>query len=273
MTSRDRQPREPNSSLLSCNLGQLHPIPDLSIVVPAYNEERRLPATLQAIADFLTDEEFQWEIVVVDDGSDDNTARVATAMGCQIPQIRVEQQPHLGKAAAVKRGVTSSTGANILFTDADLSTPIAAVLDLLEWRRAGADIVIGSREGASADRVGEPIYRHIMGRAFNWIVRLAAVRGIRDTQCGFKLFSRESAAAIFPKLRVSQPVNPIEGPRVSAFDVEILFLARRERFRIREVPVIWTHAPGSKVRPGIDSFRMLTDVLSIRWNALRGKYN
>ena len=273
MIRRDRPPEDAPRVLEHHDQEPQYPLPDLSVVVPAYNEEDRLSSTVRSILEFLAGQDLGWEVIVVDDGSEDGTAQLASSLSVQFPNVRVESQPHLGKAAAVKRGVMSAKGANILFTDADLSTPIDAVTDLLQSRRSGADVVIGSREGASAHRIGEPFYRHFMGRAFNWVVRAVAVRGVKDTQCGFKLLSRESAEVLIPKLRVSQPDRPISGPRVSAFDVELLFLANRDGFRIEEIPVVWTHATGSKVRPGIDSVRMFVDVLTIRWNALRGKYN
>ncbi len=247
--------------------------PFLSVVVPAYNEQARLPNTLAAIAAFLCAQEYTSEVIVADDGSQDDTVAAARAEADSFQHLSVLELDHRGKAAAVRRGILAATGRNVLFTDADLSTPIEAVQALLDQRANGFDVAIGSREGAIAQRIGEPHYRHIMGRAFNWVVRLAAVRGIKDTQCGFKLVSRQVALDVVPRLRVSQPRSAISGPRVSAFDVELLFLARQRGYRIAEVPVVWTHAHGSKVRPGIDALRMFGDVLAVRWNALRGKYN
>jgi len=262
--------REPNDSHSGVKSG---PRPFLSVVVPAYNEELRLPATLETIRQFLADQDYTSEVIVIDDGSEDRTDSVARELESDEFQYRVLRQRHRGKAAAVRAGVELSTGQNILFTDADLSTPIEAVSQLIEMRKSGYDIAIGSREGMQARRINEPQYRHLMGRAFNAVVQLAAIRGIRDTQCGFKLVSREVADQVFPKLLVHQSGLTIRGPRVSAFDVELLFVARKFGYTIAEVPVVWTHATGSKVRPGIDSLRMFIDVLTVRWNALRGKYN
>lgn len=210
---------------------------------------------------------------MADDGSDDGTVEVARREIDGRTPGRVLELDHRGKAAAVRAGVLAASGRNVLFTDADLSTPIAAVEDLLVLRQNGHDIVIGSREGVHARRIREPAYRHLMGRAFNWFVRAIAVRGVRDTQCGFKLFSRVAVDDIFPRLLLHQSDASLRGPRVSAFDVEVLYIARRRGFKIAEAPVIWTHVPGSKVRPGIDAIRMFMDVLQVRWNALRGKYN
>jgi dolichyl-phosphate beta-glucosyltransferase len=246
--------------------------PFLTIVLPAYNEEQRLPASLAAIVEYFSKQPYDWELIIVDDGSDDSTAAVASQFSDDSESIHLLRRTHMGKAPAVRAGALAATGANLLITDADLSTPVGAVEQLLEIRSKGYDIVIGSREAVNAQRIQEPFYRHLMGRTFNWAVRLIAVRGIRDTQCGFKLLSRDAVTTIFPKLLVSQPRRPISGPRVSAFDVEILFLGQREGFKIAEVPVVWTHATGSKVRPGVDAIRMFVDVLTIRWNAIRGKY-
>lgn len=247
-------------------------MPYLSVIVPAYNEAQRLPATLATIGAYLSAQPYRAELIVVDDGSTDATLERALELR-PCPGYRVISQPHKGKAAAVRAGVLASCGKRILFTDADLSTPIESTGELLHEIESGAAIAIGSREGAMARRIDEPLYRHFMGRAFNLIVRVVAVRGINDTQCGFKLFTRDAAEVIFPALRLHQSSRPLAGPRVSAFDVEILFLARRLGLKIAEAQVIWTHAHGSKVRPGIDALRMLADVLSVRLNAIAGKYN
>jgi len=247
--------------------------PYLSVIVPAYNEEARLPTTLATIGAFLESRPYPAELIVIDDGSSDATLSRALERRPYSGAYRVLSQPHQGKAAAVRLGVLQARGQNILFTDADLSTPIEAVDALLAEIERGADIAIGSREGASARRIGEPFYRHLMGRAFNRVVQLVAVPGIDDTQCGFKLFTRRAARVIFPELRLHQSGHRLRGPKVSAFDVEILYLARRHGMKIAEVPVIWKHVPGSKVRPALDSVRMLLDVLQVRVNALLGKYN
>lgn len=273
MTARDTSPDREFPLVPSTTPHRQGQVPFLSVVIPAYNEEHRLPSTIDAVATYLSAQTYLWELIVVDDGSDDRTVDVARRLACDAGPYRILELEHRGKAAAVRAGVLAARGENILFSDADLSTPISAVDELLAMRQVGYDIVIGSREGASARRLGEPVYRHYMGRAFNWVVRAIAVRGVKDTQCGFKLFSRQAADRIFPKLRLHQTDAALTGPRVSAFDVELLYIARRDGFRIAEVPVVWTHVPGSKVRPGIDALRMFIDVLFVRWNALRGKYN
>lgn len=273
MTARDRVHREYSPSTPSTSPSSEGEPPFLSVVVPAYNEADRLPSTIQAIAAYLLDQPYTSEIIVVDDGSDDGTGNVARrALDQRIPGSVLELD-HRGKAAAVRTGVLAASGRNVLFTDADLSTPIASVEKLLELRKNGNDVVIGSREGVHARRIREPVYRHLMGRAFNWFVRAIAVRGVRDTQCGFKLFGRAAVEDIFPRLVLHQSDASLRGPRVSAFDVEVLYIAERQGFKVAEAPVVWTHVPGSKVRPGVDAIRMFMDVLQVRWNALRGKYN
>jgi glycosyltransferase involved in cell wall biosynthesis len=246
--------------------------PFLSVVVPAFNEQHRLPSSIAAIGAYLADQSYTSELIVVDDGSTDATIETALSLR-PCGSYRVISQSHKGKAAAVRSGVMAARGRRILFTDADLSTPITAAAELLAEIEAGAAVAIGSREGTRARRIDEPAYRHVMGRAFNWIVQALAVKGINDTQCGFKMFSREAANLIFPALRLHQSPSRLTGPRVTAFDVEILFLARRYGLPIAEVPVIWTHVQGSKVRPGLDALRMFADVVTVRLNAIAGKYN
>lgn len=247
--------------------------PELSIVVPAYNERERLPHTLAEIDNFISSSGLQVELIVADDGSEDETAAMARAFEPTNACYRVLALPHRGKAATVRSGVLAARGRYVLFTDADLSTPINYVEPLLSALRAGADVAIGSREMTGARRVGEPAYRHLMGRLFNALVRLVAVPGISDTQCGFKAFRREAAQQLFGALRVHGTDATVRGPRVTGFDVEVLFLARRLGYRVVEVPVFWQHVSGSKVDPVRDSFRMMADVLRVRWNAFRGRYD
>jgi len=252
----------------------LHDIqrPELTIVVPAYNESARLPETLSVIDRFIAGANLSAELLVVDDGSRDDTLAIANAYEPAAFAYRVLSLPHRGKASAVRGGMLQATGRYVLFTDADLSTPIRYALALVDALNRGADIAIGSREGVGATRVGEPAYRHVMGRVFNAVVRLVAVPGINDTQCGFKAFRREVAQDIFSRTIVHASDDLVRGPRVTGFDVEVLFIALRSGYTVEEVPVYWEHAAGSKVQPLPDSFRMFADVLRVRWNALRGRY-
>lgn len=246
--------------------------PDLTIVIPAYNEESRLPATLAAIDSYLQAARTTARLIVADDGSSDRTAEVACAFQSAASTVTVLRLPHRGKAYAVRDGILHAETDYVLFTDADLSTPMEFAPLLLKELEQGAGIAIGSREGIGARRVGEPAYRHLMGRVFNAVVQLLAVPGIDDTQCGFKAFTRDAAQEIFALTRLHDP-GEIRGPRVSGFDVEVLFIARRLGYRIATVPVHWEHVRGSKVRPVQDAALMFIDVVRVRINALRGLYD
>ncbi|MCC6628754.1 MAG: glycosyltransferase family 2 protein [Chloroflexi bacterium] len=245
--------------------------------MPAYNEERRLPATLPRALAYLTAAPLTWELLLVDDGSADGTLAIMRAAAADCPAVRVLAEPHRGKAAAVRAGVLAARGDAVLFTDADLSTPLAtveAMLPLLKSAGGAADGVIGSREGLGARRHDEPLYRHVMGRVFNLLVRWLAVPGIHDTQCGFKLFTRGAGQDLFHRLRLYGDDAPrVRGPLVTGFDVELLFLARKRGYAIVEQPVAWQHVPGSKVDPLRDAYRMARDVLRVRLNDLRGVYD
>lgn len=246
--------------------------PFLSIIVPAFNEATRLPETLRAIAAYLAGKPFSAEIIVVDDGSTDGTAAIASA-ALPASAVRVLREPHRGKGATVRAGMLAASGERVLFTDADLAVPIEEVDRMLAAIEGGYGMVIGSREGDGASREGEPAFRHIMGRVFNRLVRLIAVPGIDDTQCGFKLFRADAMAKIVPRLRLYGSESPVvRGARVTGFDVEVLVIARRQGFCIREQPVRWRYGAQSKVRPVADTFWNLRDVLRVRINDLRGYY-
>ena len=257
--------------------------PLLSVVIPAYNEAPRLPATLPQVVGYLSGAPYTWELLLVDDGSGDATLALLTATADEHARaggqgtIRVLAEPHRGKAAAVRAGVLAARGEAILFADADLSTPlntVEAMLPLLKGQGGNADLVIGSREGIGARRHDEPYYRHLMGRVFNTLVRLLAVPGIHDTQCGFKLFTRAAGHDLFRRLRLYGDDAPVvRGPLVTGFDVELLFLARQRGYRIVEQPVQWHHVPTSNVDPLRDAYRMLRDVIRVRLNHLKGAYS
>jgi glycosyltransferase involved in cell wall biosynthesis len=256
--------------------------PLLSVVIPAYNEAARLPVTLPSLLAYLAVQSYTWELLLVDDGSSDTTLalfeQAASQPATSQPpsRIRVLAEPHRGKAAAVRAGMLAATGSAILFSDADLSTPLATIgpmLAQLSGFGGDAQVVIGSREGVTARRHDEPLHRHLLGRGFNLLVQLLAVPGIQDTQCGFKLFTRAAAHDLFGRLRLYGDDAPlVRGPMVTGFDVELLFLARRRGYRIVEQPVQWQHVPGSKVDPLRDAARMLLDVIRVRLNDLRGIY-
>lgn len=248
-------------------------LPFLSIVVPAYNEEKRLPASLQAIHQYLAGRDYLSELIVVDDGSEDRTAEVAEASRAEIPNLRVIRNPHRGKAYALKSGVLASHGSLVFLCDADLSMPIDEIEKFLPPLRQGFGVVIGSREAPGAHRFGEPPHRHLMGRVFNYLVRLVVMSEFQDTQCGFKCLNRQAAFDIFPRLQVRTENVEVKGPMVTGFDVELLYLARKLGYRIAEVGIQWHYAPGSKVNPVQDTLRMISDVLKVRINDRRGYYD
>lgn len=244
----------------------------VSLVIPAFNEERRIGPTLEAAHAYLASTFTDFELLLVDDGSSDRTAEIGSAFADRHEKTRVITIPHAGKAAAVRRGLSAATGDYVAFTDADLATPLSYLLSFVIAADAGGDVVIGSREGMAARRVGEPLYRHVMGRVFNRIVQFLLLPGIQDTQCGFKLFKRESVDRILDRARLYRDANTVAGPRVTAFDVELLVVARALGHRIDVQPVVWTYGRHSKVNPITDTFNNLTDILSVRWNLTLGRY-
>jgi len=247
--------------------------PYLSIIIPAYNEERRLPRNLKRVISYCQDRQYDYEILVVDDGSTDGTVKSVETIAADLPQVQVICNEHRGKGYTVRTGMLAATGRYVLFTDADLSTPIEEIESVLPWFDQGYDVVIGSREGAGARRYDEPSYRHLMGRIFNLVVRMLAVRGIQDTQCGFKAFRREAARQIFHRVQLyGEDAGIVKGSMVTGFDVEVLFLAQKMGYRIKEIPVQWYYANESKVDPLQDSLRNFQDVVRVRWNELRGRY-
>jgi len=239
--------------------------PFLSIVVPAYNEEARLPDSLAAIAAWMDARRLDAEILVVDDGSRDRTAEIA-AEALRGRRGRVlKNGENRGKGYSVRHGVLEAAGRFILLTDADLSTPITEYDKLAAFvRDHDLDVAIGSRALPGSDvQLRQGLVRQSMGRIFNRIIRMMTGLTLQDTQCGFKLLDRERTRPLFEKMVVDR----------FAFDVELLFLCRRFGLSVREVPVIWRNAPGSKVSILGDPLNMLLDVLRVRWRFRRGLYN
>ena len=247
--------------------------PHLSVIIPAYNEEPNFKkGTVNEVPEFLKKQGYTYEILIGDDGSSDNTASLAQDFANKHDHVRVIKNSHEGKAATVKTGVKEAKGDYILFTDFDQATPISEVEKLLPYF-SQYDIVIGSRQLPGAKREKEPIHRHIMGLVFNIIVQIIAIRGIWDTQAGFKCFKAQIAKELFGQLKVYGKAKKVQGALVTAFDVELLFIAKKRGFKIKEVPIIWHHVSTSRVSPIKDSLRMLRDVIKIRLNDLRGVYN
>jgi dolichyl-phosphate beta-glucosyltransferase len=231
---------------------------DLSVVIPAFNESLRLGPTLQKVVDYLSQKGFGYEVLVVDDGSTDATGEVALAFASRGVRL-LRQEVNRGKGAVVRIGVLASQGRAVLLLDADLSTPIEDLERLLPHLPA-AELVLGSRAVEGSDILQhQPFYREMMGRTFNFIIQVLGVRGLRDTQCGFKLLDGEVARRLFAELRIQR----------FAYDVELVWLAQRQGCRVVEVGVRWTDSPASKVNPLTDSVRMFWDVLALRWRDFR----
>ena len=230
----------------------------LSIIIPAYNEAERLSTTLDQLEAFVARRNGRCEVLIVDDGSVDRTSETVEARGHGLFRL-LRQDRNRGKGAALRRGVAESTGALVLLTDADLSTPLSA-LGILEERMKDAELVLGSRALPESVLVlRQPWHREAMGKTFNRLVRWIVVDGIRDTQCGFKLLRGNVARSLFRDLRIDR----------FAYDVELVWLARRRGFRVVEAGVPWRDSPQSRVHPVRDASRMFVDVLSIRWRHRR----
>jgi len=235
----------------------------LSVIIPAHNEERRLPPTLKAVDAYLEKQDYASEIVVVENGSQDLTAVVTEAFAADHPRVRLLRESGRGKGLAVRRGMLESTGAYRFICDADLSMPIDELAKFLPPAVTGCDVAIGSREVAGARRFNEPAYRHFQGRVFSNLVKYFALPGFEDTQCGFKCFSAAAAEDVFG-------VQVFDG---MSFDVEVLYIAVQRGYCVQEIPIDWYYRAESRVNPIADPLRMLGDILKIRRNWQAGLYS
>jgi glycosyltransferase involved in cell wall biosynthesis len=236
--------------------------PFLSIIIPAYNEENRLPGSLREILRFVSEQPYAVEVLIVENGSSDRTYLVAEDFCAQNEGFRVIREKNSGKGLAVCRGMREASGEFRFMCDADLSMPIDELVKFLPPRLADFDIAIGSREAQGAVRYDEPAYRHLGGRAVNTMIRLLALPGLHDTQCGFKCFRAEVADDLFRY----QTLNGW------SFDIEILYIARLRKYKVVEVPISWHFNPETKLRAIRDAIQMGIDIISIRKNAWSGKY-
>jgi glycosyltransferase involved in cell wall biosynthesis len=237
--------------------------PLLSLIIPAYNEGERLPKTLPPVFAFLEAQSYPFEIILVNNNSADDTGAIAREFAATRPYLRVIDEPARGKGAAVRTGMWAATGDYLFMADADFSMPGEEIAKFLPPHLDGYDVAIGSREAPGAVRYNEPQYRHFMGRVFNFYVKVLAIPGFEDTQCGFKCFRREVAWDILPN-------QTIDG---WAFDVELLFIALRRGYRVVEVPVHWYYGENSRVSPVRDTINMIHEVLRIRYNGFTGRYD
>ena len=235
----------------------------VSIVVPAFNEEVRLGDTLRQLTAFLAAQPWQWEVRVVDDGSADGTCAVVDEWSRKESRVVLQREPHRGKGGAVKAGLLSAGAPFRFICDADLSMPVTELPRFLPPALREFDVAIGSREGHGARRIGEPLTRHLAGRAFNWIVQHLTVPGIEDTQCGFKMFTASAVETIFPLVHVDG----------WAFDIEVLYIARARGLRIVEVPIEWHYRRDSQLSLVRDGMRMLQELLAVRARGRKGAYD
>ncbi len=238
--------------------------PELSIVIPAYNEEGTIRHTLEAVAGYLEAAGLTHEVIVVDDGSTDRTAEIVEAAAASMASVRLLPAPHEGKGGAVQRGILASQGRRVLFMDADHSTPIEEWGKCLPWLQDGYEVVIGSRKVPEADvRVRQPFLRELMGKGFTWLTNAMLGTRATDITCGFKGFQAEAARRIFRLQRM----------KGWGFDAEILFIARRLGYRMKEVPVIWINDSSTKVRLVRDTLGSFTELVQIRLGGWRGHYS
>ena len=235
-----------------------------SIIIPAYNEAARLGPTLQRVLQCIRAQRWNAEVIVVNDGSRDNTADLVREYASANPVLRLLENPgNRGKGYSVRNGMLHANGEILLFSDADLASPIEEAPKLFEAIESGADVAIGSRWlRPELQKQRQSLLRQLYGRIFNIALRLLLGLKFKDTQCGFKVFTRSSARAIFPLQQIER----------WGFDPELLYLARRKKLRVTEVPVEWSHQEGTRISPLRDGLRMFSEVLRIRWNALTRKY-
>jgi glycosyltransferase involved in cell wall biosynthesis len=236
-----------------------------SIIIPAYNESQRIAASLDKIIAYTTEQHWMTEILVVNDGSRDDTAEIVRQYAKSHPQVRLIENPgNRGKGYTVRNGMSHAAGEIMLFTDADLSSPIQESRKLFAAIQAGADVAIGSRWlQAELQTERQPFHRQVFGRIFNLLLRIILGLKYKDTQCGFKAFTRQAAQALFARQRIER----------WGFDPELLFLSLKYGLNIAEVGVEWAHDDRSKINPVVDGFKMFTELLRIRWADLTGKYD
>ena len=240
-------------------------MPQYSIIIPAYNESARLGSTLDRVLNYVSAKQWDTEIIVVNDGSRDNTADLVRQYATSNPHLRLLENPgNRGKGYSVRNGVLNASGEFLLFSDADLSAPIEEAPKLFAAIIAGADVAIGSRWlRPELQTQRQSVLRQFYGRAFNIALRVVLGINIKDTQCGFKAFTRAAGQRIFPQQQIER----------WGFDPELLYLARKSKMKIAEVPVAWAHVEGTRISPLRDGLRMFGEVLKIRWNAMTGKYS
>lgn len=245
----------------------------LSVIIPAFNEEPNFKAgKLDQVNNYLSSQNYSWEAIVIDDGSSDQTADLVQDWIKSKPNWKLIKNKHYGKSKAVATGMLRASGELRLFTDFDQATPLSEVTKVISKYQSGYQVIIGSRELKGASREKEPVIRHIMGRVFNLLVQIIAVRSITDTQCGFKAFSGQATQDLFNRLVIYKNHKSADA-YTGAFDVELIFLARKFGYKITQIPVSWKYVDTSRVNPIKDSVRMLLDIFKIRLAYISGKYS
>jgi dolichyl-phosphate beta-glucosyltransferase len=241
-----------------------NPQTNYSVIIPAYNEDARLAATLEKVLAYMAKRGWSAEVIVVNDGSRDNTAEIVRGFAERNPRLQLLENPgNRGKGYSVRNGMLHAQGEILLFSDADLSSPIEEADKLFAAIREGADVAIGSRWLRSdLQTQRQPLYRQLFGRVFNLMLRVTLGLNFKDTQCGFKAFTRRAASTIFPLQTIER----------WGFDPELLYVATKLGFKVAEVPVAWAHREGTRINPLRDGTRMFLEMLKIRWNALSGRY-
>lgn len=236
--------------------------PYLSVIIPAHNEEQRLPKAMAMLFEFLGQQDYTAEVILVENGSQDRTLELAQELSRQYAPLIVLHEEQRGKGLAVQKGMLAAKGNFRFMCDIDFSMPVSEINRFFPPLLEDADVAIASREAKGAQRYNEPPLRHTIGRVFNWLIRVLALPEYHDTQCGFKCFTAQAAEMLFPRQTI----------RGWTFDVEILFLARQFGLRVVEVPIPWYYNPESKIHVLRDSFQMALDLLYIRWRAWQGYY-
>lgn len=247
----------------------------ISVVIPVYNESDNIVNNLQIVYDFLQNHFNSFEILVIDDGSKDETAILVERFGKNIEQIKLIRNTHKGKGYAVWVGINNAKGEYICMCDADLATPIEELLFFIDFlEKSDFSIAIASRALKEASRIGEPFYRNLMGRVFNLLVQIIALPGVKDSQCGFKVFKQDVAKDIFKLLRIyGSNSKDISSSFFGAFDVEVLYIAKKRGFKFKEIPVKWQFVKTSRLNVLYNTFFMFKDVIRIKLNDWKGYYN
>ena len=247
--------------------------PFLSVVIPAYNEETNIRlGAIDKVARYLEDQTYSWEVIIVNDGSVDKTAKLLTEFIKKNPRFKFIDNPHQGKAGTVMTGVANAKGEIVLFSDLDQATPICEIEKVFPWFKQGFDVVIGSRHG---QREGAPFSRRVMARGFMLLrTVILGLKGISDTQCGFKAYTKHAIGKIFPRLQIyGTGIRSTSGSVSAGFDLEVLYIARKQSLKVAEVPVEWyEYGERKEVHPVRDSWEGLKGLILVRLNSLRGKY-